>query len=54
MNTEKIIEHLDYMYPSDLEVLFEAILNANLPSSDYVLGQAKMLNEFKQVIEKNK
>ena len=50
MNTEKIIEKLSYYHKSDLETLFNAILNAKLPSHEYSLGQAKQLNDFKKLI----
>ena len=53
MDTQKIIETLGYMHREDVVTLFKAILNANLPSTDYVLGQARVLREFKELIEKN-
>lgn len=54
MNVERIIARLGYMHKEDVVTLFEAILNTNLPSTDYALGQAKVLREFKEFIEENK
>ena len=52
MDVEKIVEHLKYMHESDLETLFKAISKANLPS-EYILGEAKVLKDFKEIITKH-
>jgi len=52
MNTQAILEKLSVMYNSDLETLFKAISKANLPS-EYNLGEAKALKDFKSTINKN-
>lgn len=52
MNHVAILEKLGLMYEGDLQTLFKAILNSQLPS-EYILGEAKALNEFKLTIIKN-
>tara|TARA_R110000822_G_scaffold51176_4_gene133155 strand:+ start:940 stop:1104 length:165 start_codon:yes stop_codon:yes gene_type:complete len=54
MKVENIIEHMSNMYTQDLEMLFDAISNAKLPVHDYVLGESKQLESFKNVIKKNR
>lgn len=49
MRTNEILEELSTFHKTELELLFNAILNAKLPS-EYVLGEAKALNEFKDII----
>lgn len=52
MDVRAILEKMGWMHDSDLEMLFNAILNSNLPSMDYKLGEAKALKEFKEIIIK--
>lgn len=53
MDVRAILEKMGWLHDSDLELLFNAILNSKLPSSDYKLGEAKALKEFKETIIKN-
>lgn len=52
MDIRAILASLDNSYDSDLEALFRAIFKAELPS-EYVLGEARKLNEFKEVIKRH-
>lgn len=52
MDVRAILASLDNSYDSDLEALFRAIFKAELPS-EYVLGEARQLNNLKEVIKKN-
>lgn len=52
MDVRKILASLDNSYDSDLEALFRAILKAELPS-EYVIGEAKQLNRFKELIKRH-
>ncbi len=53
MKTEKIIKHLENLYPNEQKLIFEAIINAKLPPTNYSLGQANALNKFKEIIINN-
>lgn len=50
---DRILEHLSFWHDEDFETLMLAIENANL-GTPCVLGQAKILNEFKGTIKKHK
>jgi hypothetical protein len=54
MKVENIVEHLSNMYTQDLEMLFDAISKAKLPPQNYVLGEGRELESFKNVINKNR
>jgi len=53
MDVEQIVKTLNHWYNTDLEILFKAILNSNLPPTDYIMGEADRLNKFKDLIKKN-
>jgi BMFP domain-containing protein YqiC len=54
IDVEQLLKDLSYEHNSDLQKMFEAVLNAKLNPLDFVLGEAIELNKLKKLITKNK
>ena len=52
MDVEEILKALSHEHNSNLEMMFEAILNAELSAQDYKVGEMREFTKLKQIINK--